>query len=167
MALTLAILPGNNATNVVANQTMNFTAAVTNSGSTSVTLQSLQVAESTESDAQLSQPVFLTPNTPVGVGNPTLLPGATYYYGFLGVFSNPGIGPSPQAPGGAAPSNKGANADAFFTLQLTSQSSDGTVASASMLVPVLSSIAPFPLAQGGALQLSQGFNLINLLTSFA
>jgi hypothetical protein len=166
MALTLQILAGNNGSNVVANQTMNFVASVTNSGATSVVLQSLQVAESTESDAQMSQPQYLTPNTPVGVGNPILLPGVTYYYSFLGTFSNPLPGPSPQAPGGAS-TNRAITADPFFTLQLTSQSSDGTVATASMLVPVLSSIAPFPLAQGGALQLSQGFNLVNLLTSFA
>lgn len=166
MALTLAILPGNNATNVVANQTMNFVAAVTNVGGSPVTLQSLQAYELTESDAQLSQPVILTPNVAPNVGNPVLLAGVTYYFSFYAIFSNPLPGPSPQAPGGAAPFTNASNADATFVLGLQSLSSDGTVASAQLLVPVLSSIQPFPLAQGGALQLSQGANAVNFLTSF-
>jgi hypothetical protein len=166
MALTLSIIAGSPST-AIGNGTCNFVASVTNSGATAVTLQSLQVSE-TSGGAVVDQPVYLTPNTPVGVGNPILLPSTTYYYGFQVVFVSPAIaGPSPQnAPGGAAPSNNAVTPDASFTLQLQSLSSDATVASASLTVPVLSTIAPFPFATGGAMQLSQGFNLVNLLTSF-
>jgi hypothetical protein len=52
--------------------------------------------------------------------------------------------------------------DATFILQAQSLVSDGTVASVSLPVPVLSSIAPFPVPAGGALYLQQGSNLMTL-----
>lgn len=167
MALTLSIAktsPGS----IVAGQSMNFTVAVTNTGAAAVSLSSLAVNESTESDAQIAQPNFMTPNVPVGVGNPVLNAGATSTFPFQVVFNSPYLaGPSPNNPGGAAPGPAAANPDAQFTLQAQAQASDGSIASTSLLVPVLSAIAPFPLAQGGAFQFGQGFNFINGLMLYA
>lgn len=163
MALTLAITAP--AQVIVAGQTMNFVVTVTNGGSSAVTLQSLSINEITESDAQVSQPLFLTPNVPVGVGNPVLAASGSASYPFQVVFSSPyAAGPSPQQPGGAAPASVAQTPDPYFTLQAQSISSDGTVASANLMVSVLSTIAPFPVPLGGALQLGQGANLVNLLT---
>lgn len=138
-------------------------------GDTSYKLTSAQVTESTESDAQIGQPSVLAPNAPLGTGNVTIPQGGTAYLPFSFVLNNPYFpGPSPQAPGGAAPTNNAAVADAFFTLTATVNFVTGAgvagAASGQLLVPVLATIPPFPIAQGGALQLSSGFNLLNGLT---
>lgn len=167
MALTLSIIPGARASSVVAGQSINYVASVTNSGSSSVTLQALAAFTDTGTAVSVGQPHYLTPNVPVGVGNPTIAAGATSYFPFEVVYQTPYVaGPSPQAPGGAAPVGMAMPTDAQFIISLQSLSSDASVASASLLVPVLSTIAPFPIAQGGGMQLSSGFNLVNLLTSF-
>lgn len=162
MALTLAIV--NPASPVLAGQVAHFVVTVTNTGASAVTLQSLAISETTESDAQIAQPEYLIPNVPVGVGNPVLaaLTG-TASYGFRVVFSSPySVGPSPQNPGGAAPDARAQSPDAIFTLQAQSLSSDGTVAAASAQVTALATIGLTQSAIGGALQMSAGFNLINL-----
>ena len=166
MPLSASLILGNNP-QVLAGAATNFVVGVTNTNPASVVLNSLSVNEVTESDAQVSQPVFVTPNVAPGVGNPVLAPSTTTYFPFQVVFNSPmGAGPSPQnAPGGASPSNKAMEPDAFFTLQVVGQTSDGSVFSSSLMVPALSAIAPFPLAQGGAFQLSQGANLVNLLVT--
>lgn len=167
MALTLTIIPGHGATSVVAGQTVRYVASVTNSGSSSVTLQGLAAYADTANAISVGQPEYLTPNVPVGVGNPTLTAGSTYYYPFSVTFQAPYFaGPSPQTPGGTQGSQIAAPVDSQYVINLQSLSSDSTVASAQLLVPVLSTIAPFPIAQGGGMQLSSGFNLVNLLTSF-
>lgn len=163
MALTIAILPP--AQPLVANQTMNYVASVTNSGAASVTLTGLQVSEITESDAQVSQPLFMVPNSAPGAGNPTLSPSTTYYYPFQVVYNSPAqSGPSPQAPGGAASASAAVTPDATFAIQLISTSSDGTIATTSLASGVAAAIAPFPIPLGGALRGNAGANLINLLT---
>ena len=169
MALMLAIQGTPSSTSPVAGQVVTFVAAVTNSGSTSVTLQSLNAAPERNSAITLSQPEILTPNLPVGVGNPVLLASTTYYYPFKVVFHGPTTsGPSPQAPGGGTIPNTAAYpTDNSFGISLTSLSSDGTVAYVATTSPALSTTPPFPVAQGGGLQLSSGFNLVNFLTSFA
>lgn len=169
MALTLSIVPGYGATSVVAGRTVNYVAAVTNAGSTSVTLSSLQTYCESSSGISVGQPAYLTPNVPVGVGNPTLTAGTTYYYPFSVSYETPySPGPSPQMPGGTqGVAVASVPSDSVFAISLQSLSSDSTVASTTLLVPVLSTIAPFPVAQGGALQLSSGFNLVNFLTTFA
>ncbi len=162
MAITVTLAEGAPQASAVGNQTMNFTVTVANSNAAAVTLMSLSVADSRK-QSNLSQPVYLTPNVPVGVGNPIIAAGASATYGFQCVFTNPVMpGPSPQAPGGASPVNAAYYPDANFTLQATSFTSDGTVASGTIAVPVLS--ATIPQDNGGALVLSQGFNLINLVT---
>lgn len=167
MALTLSIIPGNNAGSVQGGVAENFVAVVTNSGSSSVTLTSLSVSEPSGTTI-LQQPQFLTPGQPYALSYPTLAAGATSYFPFQAVFTSPAVaGPSPQNPGGAAPSSSAATPDANFYLQLQSQASDASVASALILVPVLSTIPPFQLAAGGGLQLSQGFNAVNFIVAFA
>lgn len=148
---------------VVVNQPMSFTVTVANNSASSVVLNALQVTESTESDAIISQPNILTPNMPVGLGNPVIPGSSSVSYAFQVIFNSPGVGPSPQSPGGAAPFSAAATPDANFTLTAMALVSDGSGGTFSLMVPVLSAIAPFPLAIGGALQLSQGFNLLNYL----
>lgn len=161
MALTVVVAKGNMSSQV-ANAAGNYTVAITNTSSSSVTLQGLSVSEATESDAVISQPVFLTPNVPVGVGNPTITASGTVTYGFQATFTNPVMpGSSPQAPGGAS-GNAAYYSDPSFILQAQAFASDGSVGSGTLVVPVLS--ATFPQSNGGALVLSQGFNVVNLLT---
>lgn len=169
MALVLSIVPGFGATSVVAGQNISYVASVTNTGSTSVTLQSLATYTDMATCINVGQPQYLTPNVPVGVGNPTIAAGATASYPFEVAFMSPSFaGPSPQAPGGTlGSSNASVPGDSVFGIYLQSLSSDSTVASAALLVPILSAVPPFPIAQGGGLQLSSGFNLVNFLTSFA
>lgn len=169
MALTLAILPGS-ANNVGSSgQMRTLTASVTNSGATSVTLQALTVSGDGTGVNVLGQPDFLTPNQPVGVGAPTIAAGATSFFPFRVEFLAPNFpGPSPQSPGGAAGvGNAAVPNDSAYLLNLTSLSSDGTAAAASFQVGVASTLFPFPIAQGGAMQLYSGFNLVNFITSFA
>lgn len=168
MALTLAIVPGYDARSVGANMPVVFVAQVTNAGSSSVTLQSLTTGNADPSvSVSVGQPGYLTGNVPVGVGNPVLSPGVTYSYPFMVTFLAPGgAGPSPQAPGTTLGSQLAQPTDAQFAVSLSSLSSDATSASTTLLVPVLSAIAPYPVALGGGMQLSSGFNLVNLLTSF-
>jgi hypothetical protein len=155
--------------NVVVGQKMNAVVAVRDlDGSGPYTLRSCAVVESTESNAVVEQPMCAMPNQPVGVGQMVTPLNGTTYLPFSFVVQTPyASGPSPQAPGGAAPANIAATAEPVFqftaTVQYTVSSGAIQVVSGTLLVPALSTIPPFPLAQGGALQLSQGANLLNLL----
>src|ERR1700755_930159 len=168
MPLSVSISGGFNAVSIAAGQAVNFVAAVTNATASALTLQSLAVTVASGSrggaSAGVTQPSYLWPNVPVGVGNPVLPAGVTQNYSFSAVFFAPNAsGPSPQnQPGGAAPSNQAQEIDPFYVLTATGLDSSAAVFTSSFFVPVLSTIAPFPLAQGGALQLSQGMNLVNL-----
>jgi hypothetical protein len=140
---------------------------VTNSGATALVVSSLQVTEASATGASITQPLYLIPNVPVGLGNPVIVAGGSASYPIECVFQVPGYsGPSPQAPGGAG-GVQGPPTNSVVTLRAQCLSSDGVVTSVTQPFPVLSTVAPFPVAQGGALQLSSGFNLVNFLTSFA
>jgi len=171
MALTLSISAGYGSTNVAAGMQVTYVASVTNSGATAVTLNGLWVSrDSMSGNAGVGQPTWQTPGVSVGAGYPTLAAGSTYNYPFSVVFSAPNMaGGSPNsAPGGAAPPHNAAYPiDSGFSFTINSLSSDSTTASATYFVPVLSTVAPFPIPQGGALQMNSGFNLVNFLTSFA
>lgn len=161
MALTVALAAVNQGS-TVAGQAKAFTVTVTNTGAAAVTLTSLVIGG--DIGVIVGQPVYLQPNVPVGVGNPILAAAGSATYSFACVFPSPySAGPSPQNPGGAAPISLAPMADPFFVLQAQAQSSDGSLASGTLFVPVLSTISPFPLAQGGALQFGQGFNFINFI----
>lgn len=162
MATVVSISEGAPASFAVGNQTMNYTVSVQNTGSSSLTLSSLSVAESTQTGMRVGQPRFLTPNVAPGVGNPTISAGSTVSYGFQAVATAPVMpGSSPQAPGGAAPSNAACFPFNGFTLMATAQTSDGTIATGILSAPVAT--ATFPQSNGGALVLSQGFNLLNFI----
>lgn len=163
MAITVTIADGSPAlASSISNQTMNYTVTVANTNAASVVLQALSIVP-TSGDAIVSQPNYLTPNVPVGVGNPVIPSGASVSYGFQAVWPSPTMpGPSPQAPGGAAAVNAAAYPENVFQLIATSQTSDGTIASNVAFVPVITK--EFPQSSGGALVLSQGFNIVNLLT---
>jgi hypothetical protein len=140
---------------------------VTNPGAVALSLSSLQVTEASATGASITQPLYLTPNAPVGLGNPVIVAGGSASYAFEVAFSVPGYsGPSPQAPGGAG-GVRGPPTNSVVTLRAQCLSSDGVVTSVTQPFPVLSTVAPFPVAQGGAMQLSSGFNLVTYLTSFA
>lgn len=166
MAMTLTIALGRTPQVVVGRPTC-FILAVTNDGASALTLNSLTVSEQTKSGAIIAQPTFATPNVAPGTGNPSIGAATTVYYPFNVTFTSPMVGPSPQQPGGPAPSNRAEEANSNFILQAVGQTSDGSVFSNSLMVPALSSIAPFPLAQGGAFQFAAGANLVNLLTTGA
>lgn len=146
-----------------------FMVTVSNSGATALTLQSLSVHETSSTGAHVDQPTYLRPNMPVGLGNPVIAAGGSASYVFSAAFPQPaGAGPSPQNPGGAAGhGNTNPAPNSTVTLRAECLSSDGAVSSTLLSAPVLSTIAPFPVAQGGGMQLTSGFNLVNYLTAFA
>lgn len=149
---------------IVANRAATFLVTVSNTGSTALTLSNVSVSESTESDAQIGQPNYLVPQMPLGFGNPIILASGSVSYAFDVIFPSPnGPGPSPNSPGplGVAGMMNGQPADNSFTLQAQAQTSDGSVAAAALPVSVLSAIAPFPRPEGGALQFTQGSNIVN------
>jgi hypothetical protein len=165
MPVLVSIARGAPGGGAVGDQTMSYTVTLSNAGAASLLLNSLDVSESTRSGATIGQPNYLTPNVPVGVGNPTIAAGASVSYGFQ-VVSGPVMpGPSPQAPGGAAPSNAAAYPlQSSVGLLATAVTSDGAVSTGGITTPVLTK--DFPQSSGGALVLSQGFNLINFITLF-
>lgn len=160
MALTLQILPGSGAASPSAGRSINYVAAVTNAGSSSVTLLALSVFSDLLS-CSVVQPVINT-NAAPGSG-PVLTAGSTTYFPFSLVTSSPSsAGPSPQA---GALGNGATPTDSTINLTMQSTSSDGTTASATYFLPVLSP-GNFKYGEGGSLQMSQGANAVNLLTTF-
>ena len=139
-----------------------FTVTVTNTDASSRTLLSLLVYESS-GDAVVQQPQILTPNVPQGVGNPIIAASGSATYSFQAVFPAPySPGPSPANPGGRAPSSLAVPADAIYRLVAVANTSDGSVFSSSLQVPVLSTAAPIPTSQGGTLRFRQGGNMMSL-----
>lgn len=155
MALTLSVTRVT--ATPVARQPCRFTATLTNTGSSSVSLESLSVNELSKSGAVIEQPGFLTPNAPTGQ-LPTIVAGGSLTVPFTIVPSGPSMpGPSPNnAPGGAAPPNPAMPAPATLNFQLVGQLSDDSTAVMPFAVSVLSSVAPFPVPEGGAVQFAQG-----------
>lgn len=170
MTITMALVDAN----VVAQRPTTFQVNLTNTSAAAVTLTSLFVSESTEADAIISQPQFLTPQLAVGVGNPIVGASSTVSYTFKVVFQAPGgSGPSP----GEVPTSFSANLPAFPTiagtftgqpsdasvvLQVVAQFSDGSTGTTSINVTPVSTVLPFPPVGTGTLQLQfqPGFNAI-------
>lgn len=147
-----------------ASQPCAFTVTVSNTGSSALVLSLLSVAESSKVGATIGQPQFLTPQMPVGAGNPSIAAGSSLTFPFQVAFpspNTPGVSPNAPAPGPAGMMTGQPPPNNAVVLVATAQTSDGSVASSSIVVPVLSATAPFPLPQGGALQFGQGGNLIN------
>lgn len=142
----------------ICNQKANFVVTVASlSTDAAVTLTSLYIAESTESDALIDQPTIFPPNAPALTGYPVLSAGGSLSYGFQVMFTSPyWPGLSPNNPGGAAPGQKASEVDATFGLQAQAVFSDGTVASAIVMIPVATAMYPFPVPQGGEALFQQG-----------
>lgn len=164
MATTVAIAAGSPSAQAVGNQTLNFTVTVANTGAAALTLSSLVVNQGSFGigTVRCSQPGYLIPNVPVGVGNPVIPASSSSSFSFQAVVTNPVMpGASPQAPGGADPTNDAFYPSPMFSIQATAVTSDGVVASGSYVASALT--ATFPQSNGGALVLSQGFNVVNLV----
>lgn len=165
LTLTMSLIDAT----IVANRPATFQVNITNTSASSVTLNSLDVSEATESDCTIGQPNFMTPQVALGVGNPSIGASSTVSYTFKASFQSPATpGPSPNpgyggSPvGGPAGSFVGQPADSVFILRATAVASDGSVGSVTMQAVVLTSLAPFPPVATGTLQLQfqPGFNLI-------
>lgn len=158
VSITGPFTGGTSAGPLIAYQNANFTVAVSSASTdAAVTLNSLTIAEVTESDATISQPTIFPNNVPANSANPVLAPGGTLNYGFSVVFASPkDPGVSPNNPGGAAPGAKAMEADALFVLQAQAAFSDGTVASVNLPVAVLTAVYPFPVPAGGEALFQQG-----------
>jgi hypothetical protein len=153
-------------TNAVAGQPCNFTLTITNNGASAVTIASLSVNETTKTGASIGQPNFLTTNASVGVAVPTINAAASLSLPFQVAPPAPAYpGPSPQnVGGGAQAAGAGPAWNSQLGLQATGMDSDDLVFTGQLMVPVLSAFEVSPRPEGGALDLRQGSNLINLLT---
>lgn len=178
MALSVAISFVSPASGQVAGQVGNYLLTISSAATDAAQLiTGMQVYESTESDAQVSQPNFLIPNLPQGISYPTLLPGTSLAYPFQAIFNSPSTpGESPNAPGGGynvngAMQNVDANFGLVANVQFQSGSTVQSVASANsfagsnqpgqpFLVAVSAVIQPFPPPLGGVFQFNSGANLL-------
>ena len=163
MPLSVAISQGFGAATARGNKPMNYVATVTNTGSSPLSLSSLSVIEtSPASSVQITQPVFLTPNVPVGVGNPVIPAGEARSYPFQVIFNAPNTaGEAAQAPGGGMNAGSAMPADPFYVLQANCQDSNGAITVGSIFVPVLSAVNGFPIPQGGAMDFRFGLDAAN------
>lgn len=169
MPLTVTLSRGAPWTDTAQGSQCSFLVTVSNPGAAALSLVSLSVYETSSTGAHVAQPTYLRPNAPAGLGNPVIAPGGSASYAFGASFPVPaGAGPSPQTPGGASGHGNACPApNSTVILRAECQASDGSVTTSLLSVPVLSTIAPFPLAQGGGMQLQSGDNLITYLTAFA
>ncbi len=157
MTMSVAIAPGRDVGYRPA-RTFNFTATVSNSGTASVVLTSLFASMPTGAGT-VGQPTFT-------YGAPVILASGAASFPFSVVFHAPAnAGPSPQNPGGAAPSPTMISGG--FVLQVDGRSDDGSTFSAQTFGNVLAGAFSVPAAGangGGALALNHGFDLINFIT---
>lgn len=160
MALTVAVAQSNPGY-ARANRAVWFSVVVTNTSASAVTLQNLVVTAGAPAQSlTIAQPILVTNNLPIGVGNPVLT-GSTgsFTAPFSVVFDTPNTpGKAPQTPGGAAGASPAVADNAVQTLNVTAQASDGSISTGSIQVPVLSAVSPFPVPEGGALIFKQGRN---------
>lgn len=163
MPVSVALVLSNS--NVISGQPAGAVATVSNTTAAAVTLESL-TASSSSGAVSIRQPVIVTPNMAPGAGDPVIdATSGTLSVGFSFVVQAPNAaGPSPNnAPGGVAPSNPAAPvSNPNHVITVIGQTSDGSVFSSSLTVGVLSAVGPFPRAEGGALQFTQGANFMTL-----
>lgn len=145
----------------IANRETSYVVAVTNSSTSSVTLTSLVAREQGNAGAsQIGVPTFLAPNVPVGTGNPTITAAGTFTVDIDVVWMTPNTsGPSPNAPGfGPSGMWLGQPANPVRILAVDVLVSDGSSASITLAVPVLSAAGMFPVPNGGSAIFSQSAN---------
>lgn len=168
MALTV-VLTATGAYNAAGAEPSPVQIAVTNTSASSVTLTQLATNEVTKSGLTVAQPLFLTPNVPLGTGNPTILAGATAYYMFNVSAPSPNTpGPSPNQAslaGGLGSSGmmNGQPANSVFVVQAIAQASDGSIGTAQLTLACVPATPVFPQSLGGSMQFNNPFNAINLL----
>lgn len=162
MAITLVVTLSGSA---VAGRSLRGMVSITNESGPSVAIDSMVLSESTKMGVAIGGPRFLTPNV-VGVGaTPIIATSSTSHFPFSLMV------PSPNTPG-ASPSATRHHDDVFPSnnsqcqLNLDVRAIDQVsflpeVARTSFEFPVITSVAPFPVPQGGALQYNAGGCAVN------
>lgn len=155
MALTFALTRVTS--NPVARQPVRYSLVLTNTSTASVSLELLSVDEVSKTGAIIEQPGFLTPNAVTGT-LPSIAASGTLTVPFTIIPSGPTTpGPSPQSiQGGVAPGNPAVPASPTANFQISGTLSDDSTAVLPFQLSVLSSVAPFPVPEGGAAQFGQG-----------
>ncbi len=80
---------------VTGDNTVNGIITVVNNGANTITVQSMQVIELTNTGTKFRQPDFLTPNVAPGTGSPSILTTATAYFPFSFTPNSPGTAGAP------------------------------------------------------------------------
>jgi hypothetical protein len=161
MALTVTLAFGQD-NDAVVEQNVDFTVTVANTSSSSVTLTDLRLS-CPNGSITIVQPVWQTPNVPVGTGNPTISASSSLSFYVPLVVRAPNFpGISPNSPFGGAP-NQLANpvSNPNYVVTAVAQASDGSVGQGSITFGALSAISPFPTPQGGTSQYAAGGNAVN------
>jgi hypothetical protein len=172
MSITVTIAITSSGGNVVAGRVVNGVATVTNGGANDVTVQTMSLSEVTTTGAQMGQPKFLTANTAPGDDKPTITAAATSYFPFSFVAPSPNFpGDNPNAEGGRVPNRAMPSGNPLCELSLFVSTYDATAAvyvngSNTLVVPVKSALAPFPVPSGGALQFNSGGDAVHAFFQF-
>lgn len=154
---------------LMANAKSAFTVTINNTGSSSVSLTALSVSPGNPgATTSIEQPQFLTPQVPIGLGNPTIAAGSSVSFGFSVVFNAPRTSGPPANIGGLGNAGMMVGQPALVTRDLIARAmtSDGESGSFILSVPVLSAAKPFPTPEGGMAQFTQGANA-NLIAVIA
>lgn len=162
ITVTLAITsPGSTR----AGQMLSGTLTLSNTGSNSVSVRSLQLTEASAMGAVIRQPSFLTSNVAPESSFPTITAGSSASYPFSIVV------PSPNTPGAPAQAPNNLHGSVFppvntnCRLQLDARTYDSVAAafvvgSAEIGVPIVSAVAA-AISQGGAEQFNAAMNAVN------
>lgn len=172
MAMSLTIALGNrgSAGPIKADQPIDLVVTVANSGASSLTLTALSpsvanIGTPGPAAATLDGPFWLSPNQPIGYGNPVIGAGLSQSFAMTAAFHSPYFpGPSPQNPGGAGGTGGAFPANPIYNVTVMGQTSDGSVFTGSIQIDVLTIIGPFPPSLGGDFRFGSGFNFMNYLT---
>lgn len=159
MALTLT-LTNTSVGPATADNTINVQCAVANTTGGDLSVTDLQIHETGSNfGVTVTQPYFLTPNVAPGTGNPTVANNGTGY--FLAQVNSPAPsspGESPNAPNSLILTDIPTG---VLTLTGTVIMSDGTTATATLQVPMRTTITPFPVPLGGVMAFNGPSNAVN------
>lgn len=165
MAITVTCSFGNTSSPRTS-QPLNGVVTVTNNGSNTIELMSMQVVEASVLGAVVSGPYFLTPNAYPGVG-PELSASASGSYPFQVVVQSPNVsGAAPSAPN-AIRMATWPTPNSWCQLHCNVVAYDSTagenvVGSATLNFPVVSAVASYPPPiTGGTEQFNYAANAVN------
>jgi len=164
MAITLSLAitsPGSTR----AGQVLDGIITLTNTGSNTITVRSLQLSEATSMGCKFRQPAFMTPNVAQESSYPSVLAAATAYYPFSIVVTSPSTPGAPVQAANAMHLNVCPPGETRCVINLDARTYDATatvfvVGSATLSFPVLSA-AQALISQGGALQWNAAMNAVN------